>query len=227
MARGAWLLCAVLLAGPVGAQVSGSVAVVSDYRYRGASLSDGDPTALASIAWDGANGWYAGAQVAHVRLYGEGGVQLLPYAGYVRRIGHGLAVEGGVQYSWFSVGDEGYVEAYAGLGGEHLRGRVFFAPDYFDAGEAWYVEAEGDRPLGQRLRALAHAGALHLSPGTRYPGLEGGWRADFAVGLGLAVAGFDLQASWVGGEDDDPGGYCSPWQCGAGSGWVLRVARDW
>ena len=35
---------------PVHAQVSGSVGVVSDYRYRGYSLSDGDPAVQASVA---------------------------------------------------------------------------------------------------------------------------------------------------------------------------------
>jgi len=221
----------MLLAGPACAQVSGSLALVSDYRYRGASLSAGAPSALLALAWDGADGGYAGVQLARVHPGGDYGVgvQALPYAGLVRRLRNGLAAEAGVQYSWFSTDADGYAEAYAGLGGEHLRGRVFYAPRYFDAGHAWYVEAEGDRPLGRHWRALFHAGALRVRTGARYPGPDDrGWRGDVALGLALRAGGLDWQASWIattGGKAIEA--YCNPWECGSGDGWVLRVARAW
>ena len=68
MLRGAVALWTLLCASEACAQVSGSVTLVSDYRYRGISLSDGRPTAQLSVAYDRPDGWYMGAFASRVRL---------------------------------------------------------------------------------------------------------------------------------------------------------------
>ena len=65
-----WLL---LCAGACRAQVAGSVGVVSDYRYRGMSLSDGRPAVQLSIDRDFAAGTYAGLMLSSVRLRDQAG----------------------------------------------------------------------------------------------------------------------------------------------------------
>ena len=65
MMRGGWAARAVTLFAlhavtDVSARVSGSVAVVSDYLFRGVSLSEGRPAAQLNVNYDDASGWYAG-----------------------------------------------------------------------------------------------------------------------------------------------------------------------
>ncbi len=71
-ALGAIILAA---AGPAVAQswsVEGEVGVVSDYRYRGYSLSDGDPALQAGgSAWH-ASGWYVTGYASSVAAIGDG-----------------------------------------------------------------------------------------------------------------------------------------------------------
>src|SRR5690349_12947644 len=80
------------------AQVSGSVALLSDYRFRGVSLSNGKPVAQAGVAYDAPQRWYAGGLVSAV-LAGCfpdcGGLQGVVYAGYAARQSNGLAFDVG------------------------------------------------------------------------------------------------------------------------------------
>ena len=231
MARRGGLLWALLYVAPAWAQGSGSAAWLSDDRYRGASLSDGAPTAQLTLAWDGADGWYAGTQFTRVRFAYPGAgneVEAAPYLGYVRALGPRLRAEAGAQYTWFSRSQRyAYPELYAGLSGDRLHARLSWIHGYFGMrGDAWYAEVNGDRPLHGPWRALAHVGVLRQGAGSAY-GIEvQRWRHDLAAGLGVAWAGFDLQATWT-TSSADAYAACVPWQCGARGTWVFRIARSW
>ncbi|MFL6591322.1 MAG: TorF family putative porin [Luteimonas sp.] len=231
MLRGGGLLLTCLVAAPACAQVSGSVTLLSDARYHGASLSDGDPTMQLALAWDGADGWYAGAQGTRVRFAYPGApveLQAEPYLGYVHALRPGRSIEAGAQYTWYSKsGFYNYPEFYVAASGERLRGRLAWMPRYFGQSAAWYAQIDGNRPLHGRFYAIAHAGALHEGSGDFYGyASKGSWRYDAALGIGVARSGFDLQVSWTtsNAEPEDP---CIPWQCGARSAWVLRLSRGW
>jgi uncharacterized protein (TIGR02001 family) len=214
---------------PARAQVSGSATLLSDDRYHGASLSDGDPTMQLALAWDGADGWYAGTQFTRVRFAYPGAPSELeaePYFGYVHALHSGRTVEAGAQYTWFSRSDfYAYPEFYAAVSGERLRTRVAWIPRYFGEATAWYVQVDGNRPLRGPFHAIAHVGALHQGHGDRYAD-NGPWRYDAAAGVGVVHAGFELQVTWT---TTRPGSdaTCAPWQCGARSAWVLRLSRSW
>jgi len=231
LARRGGLLLTVLFAAPACAQVSGSAAWLSDDRYHGASLSDGVPTVQLTLAWDGADGWYAGTQFTRVRFTYPGApaeLEAAPYLGYVHAVGHRLQVEAGAQYTWFSRSRRyGYPELYAGLSGERLHARLAWLHDYFGLPvDAWYAELNGDRPLHGPWRALAHAGVLQQGDASAYGVEARRWRYDFAAGLGVAWAGFDLQATWT-TTSANAYAACAPWQCGARDAWVLRISRGW
>lgn len=236
MARRGGLLLVMLFVAPAWAQGSGSAAWLSDDRYHGASLSDGAPTAQLTLAWDRADGWYAGSQFTRVRFSYPGAraeLEAAPYLGYVRALGPRLRVEAGAQYTWFSRSRRyAYPELYAGLSGDHLHARLAWIHAYFGMpGDAWYAELNGDRPLRGPWRALAHVGVLRQ--GTLRQGEASAygietqrWRYDLAAGLGVAWAGFDLQATWT-TTSADAYASCAPWQCGARDAWVFRVSRSW
>src|SRR5574337_1016402 len=127
MRRIALALWSLSLAGGAWAQLSGSLGIVSDYRYRGVSLSDGKPAAQLGVAYDGAGGWYAGAfaSTADFGRPARADVQLLPYAGYADSLFPGLAWAVGLSYAAFLRShDYDYPELYWGLATDRLRARL-------------------------------------------------------------------------------------------------------
>ena len=150
---------ACLCAFDAAAQVSGTVGVVSDYRYRGYSLSDGDPAVQASVAYDWTQGAYAGLFASTADYGGDSGVQLVPYFGYARRDAQGRSWDVGVRYSHFSANtDADYVEAHAGVAWRLAAFRVHYSPEYFGQVSNVYLELDGSVPIGERWRWLWHVG---------------------------------------------------------------------
>ena len=195
-------LCACLLfvGSAAQAQFGASVGVESDYRFRGVSLSDGQPDLRLSLAYDHGGGAFAGASATRVEFVrGRHAVQWLGYAGYVTRASSDLSVELGVTSSTFSGNRRyDYTELFTGLLSERWSVRAYYAPDYFGFGRATaYVELDANTPLTPRLRLFGHAGALRA---LRSPAGDerGKTRTDLRVGLGFGVLpSIDVQLSWV------------------------------
>jgi uncharacterized protein (TIGR02001 family) len=216
---------ALLVAGPVDAQATGSVSVVSDYRYRGTSLSDGRPALQAQLGRDFATGGYAGLQLSTVRLEEQSGddLQLLPYAGVVLALPRGWHWEAGAQYvAFLRSGEYDYPEVFIGLGTEHAGVRVFYSNDYFGQWPAWYAAFDGSRALSPRWRVLAHAGLLHSMGG------DVAEQRDWSAGVGLSMRHWELQVAWNGADAGARhGGEYLPPGYRAATGWVARLTHDW
>ena len=187
------------------AQLSGNVAVDSDYRVRGVSLSDSKPTLRAALNYDATDGWYLGGSAARVEsVYGDRYVQTTAYAGYARRIAAQRSLEFGVTYSHFA-GDsiDDYAEAYVGLLAERWNARVFYAPDYFGRSvRTLYAEVNLHTALTPVARLFAHAGVLAPIGGGAAAASR--TRIDLRVGTGLSLGDVDLQFSWSGSSRGGP-----------------------
>ena len=150
------------------AQWSGSVAWLSDERFRGDSLSNGRPVLEGAINGDLDNGLYAGSLLS-VGPLGEHGdlkhAQL--YAGYARP----LVVMpltwdiGFVSYRFWHADDTysyDYSETYAALHGQRWNIRLAHALHYFGGNaSATYFEANAAQPLGPRWSLTGHLGGLY------------------------------------------------------------------
>jgi uncharacterized protein (TIGR02001 family) len=196
------LLGLALAAADACAQVSASASIVSDYRYRGISLSRGDPALQASVAYDDASGLYGGVFASNVQfaISPHRQLQAVAYGGYARRLERGLSAEVGATYAAFTgPGTYNYAEAYAGIAEEGLSARVYYALRYFgrDSG-AWYAEINVAQPLADGLRLTAHVGLLANLGGDRAYGPADGRVLDGRVGMAIDLAAFELQVSWVG-----------------------------
>ena len=223
MLRAGLALCLLLCAAACRAQVSGHVGAVSDYRYRGVSLSDGRPALQLGIDRDFAGGAYAGLMLSSVRLHERAGMHWLPYAGIARERA-GLRWEAGVQYHGFSVRGLDFAQWFAGVSGERVQARLHYAPRYFGATPAWYVEVDAQQPLATHWRLLGHAGALHLRDDEPdAPAL----RTDVRLGVAAAWRDVDVQLAWVHAccIEEYPGGL------GYGEAdrqaWVLQLTHRW
>ncbi|GAB3361235.1 TorF family putative porin [Lysobacter tyrosinilyticus] len=224
MLRRVFLPLLLVFAGPAIAQASGSVSVLSDYRYRGVSLSDDRPALQAHLGYDFAGGAYTGVQMSTVRVDDGGGgeLQLLPYVGVVRPLPRGWHWELGGQYAAFLRSSEyDYPELFAGIGTESVAVRLHYAHDYFGQWPAWYAGFDGSHALSARWRVLAHAGVLRSSGGR-----QAQYRRDWSAGIGATFGDCELQLAWGDANGGDHGRYALPGY-GVDAGLVLRLTRNW
>ena len=116
--------------GPTGAglDLSASLAILSDYRFRGVSRSDEDPAVQAALTLNHDSGLYGGATATTLKGVDSfrlrdpgfrdlGDAELDLYAGYVAQLGGGFSLDGGLLYYLFLGGDGAtdYAEPYASL----------------------------------------------------------------------------------------------------------------
>jgi len=101
--------------------VTGNVALVTDYRFRGISLSGGDVAVQGTINVNHASGLYAGVGASSLEqdaldIYGSTEVDL--YAGWTGKVSSGVTADAGLLYYVYpagSFGDGNVFEPYASL----------------------------------------------------------------------------------------------------------------
>lgn len=154
------LYCA---AGPVCAQTSGDLTLVSQYTARGVAWSRG-PAVQLRIDHDTPNGWYAGAFASSAAVNGRGQGQLIVYAGRAGRLSSTLSWDAGFTRMRFS--RDGYgdtTEFQAGLTLRSATARVFYSPDYYGQGRSVYLDLGGAYGLSDHLSLALHTGVLHAT----------------------------------------------------------------
>jgi len=191
----------LLLSCAAWAQVSGSITIDSDYRFRGVSLSDSKPSLRLDASLDTRSGWYAGAATTQARTPGgDPYAELLGYAGCVRPIAAGHSLEFGANYSHFvHQGPYDFAEAFAGLLSDSWTLRLNYSPNYFGRDvQTLYLDASGHWRLGERARLFGHAGLLAPVAGG-YPGDSDANRprADILMGMGWGLGDADLRVAWT------------------------------
>jgi uncharacterized protein (TIGR02001 family) len=194
-------VAALLIHASALAQLSATVTLLSDYRYRGVSLSDNRPAAQIGIAYDHPAGGYVGVFASGVRYAepAERGVQTIAYGGYAWRSARGTSFEAGAAYTSVS-GELGYdyPEIYVGFSGDAIAARLYYAPRYsgYDT-DTLYAEINGTWRLNDRTRLLGHAGVLRSPVNVVYfrrPEFVG----DARVGVAVDIERITLQLAWVG-----------------------------
>jgi len=178
------------------------VSAVSDYRYRGVSLTENDPAAQGTINYDDPSGLYVGTFLSNVRFaYASGSeAQVLSFAGYVWQLPSGVSGEVGVDYSLFTrTHGYDYPEVYLGFASGNLSGRLYYSPRYFGRfGDAVYGELNVTQPLVDKVRIVAHGGVLHSSYYNAYAPSDNHATFDARVAVSFEVDSFNLELGWVG-----------------------------
>ena len=198
---GVFALWFLFFSAEASAQFSGSASLLSDYRYRGVSLSQEKPAAQLAVAYDDASGWYGGAFASTVQLgYSHREVQAVAFAGYAARMPSGLSWEAGADYSYFTGPQSySYAEMYVGIAYENVSTRVYYAPRYFGLKSGViYGEINASQPLLDRVRLLAHGGILRNTSEDAYRQPAARNVFDASVGVVVNFDQFSVQLSWVG-----------------------------
>jgi uncharacterized protein (TIGR02001 family) len=193
-------LCAFATA--ASAQFSGTATVVSDYRYRGITLSGKRPAAQLGVTYDNPVGWYVGAFGSTVRFLPpvDATTQATAFAGFASRVSSGVSIEAGGDYSVFDDASRyNYGNVYLGIATENISGRIYYSPRYFGlAASAVYAEINYTHTLVDRLRWFAHGGFLRTSADTFYAQSSDRRYVDGRIGLGVDFDQFQAELAWVG-----------------------------
>lgn len=203
--RGALVLLALVsVPGTVAAQVSGNASLLSDYRFRGESLTEGRPALQTGINYDHSSGLFIGGLVSNVRIDPDVvGLSAQVYGGYTRPIGERASWDIGVVTYVFphpSMGpDYDYSEAFVGASFDALSTRLYYTNSYFGGGQAVYLELNGSHAINDRITLIGHVGYLGLDgPREAASSAQRSSLIDFLAGINVDVSGFTFGLSIVG-----------------------------
>jgi uncharacterized protein (TIGR02001 family) len=199
----------VMSVGAANAEVSGSVAFVSDYVFRGISQSEGGPAVQGSLDWTSGI-FYAGAWGSSTDLGVGESMEMDLYFGVTPTTGPvewDLALVG---YFYPGADDEdAEADYFEGIVGASLPvteqfsvgGQVAFTPEYFgDGGEGVYYEAN----VGY---AVNDAFSLSAAYGVQDIDFASDSYSVWTVGAEYAIHGFTLGAAYSDTEDAFDNGY--------------------
>lgn len=210
------LASAALTAAPAMAQdepesditVTGNVSIVSDYRFRGVSLSAGDPAIQGGLTIGHKSGFYIGTWASSLEdtpVYGEMEMDL--FAGWKGEVTSNLTLDVGLTYYAYPSKDNGagpsdYFEPYAKLsttiGPVGATLGVAYAWDQDALGDQDNLYIFTDLSVGIPNTPISLTGHLGYSDGVL--ALDGDQKTlDWSVGASVtALGGLTLGVSYVG-----------------------------
>lgn len=160
----------LLCAGPAWtarSETAVALSITSDQRFRGRSISAGDPVVSLELNHDTSSGLYLGLSGALVATRGDGvrGLGLAQALGYAGKIGAHWTVDGGIVNRLYSNAYSGgvtvnYVEIYGGFTTRNIAAKVYFSPSYFGQVATSYLEIDSVVRPADNWRLAAHVGGL-------------------------------------------------------------------
>lgn len=179
-------------------EIDGEIGLLSDYRFRGVSLSGEDPEVTAELSVAHESGFYAGTWLSNVDLgSGADDLEVDLYAGYATDLGGVTLDVGAIYYLYPGNGSFDYVEFTGSLGTQigaaEMSVGVAYAPSQGALGNTdnTYVFIAGDMPLGDG--PLSVHGSFGFEDGAFATN-----KKDWLLGLSFdAGAGFTLTADYV------------------------------
>lgn len=185
------------------AEISGTLAVTSDYNWRGVTQSANDPAIQGSLDFAHDSGFYAGAWASTIDFGddSDADIEVDLYTGF----SGGETVLWDLGLVWYtypsSNGDAlDFPEVYASLGYKWIEGKISYTSNFGGLSEqALYYEANGNFELPLDLTLGVHAG---FSDGD---GIEAAYGQsnyfDWSVGLSYTLWHLDLNLKYWDGSD--------------------------
>jgi uncharacterized protein (TIGR02001 family) len=178
------------------AEITGTVSAVTDYNFRGISLSANDPALQGSIDYAHESGFYAGAWGSNID-YGDdvdGDLEVDVYLGFAGGAEDGLGWDIGAVYYTYPGSDdiEDYPEFYAGLTFGDFEVKQWYTHDYGGAEvDALYTEGNASFELPANFGLDLHVGYNY---GDAFDDAE---YLDYSVGLSYTLGHFDFGLAYV------------------------------
>jgi uncharacterized protein (TIGR02001 family) len=175
--------------------VSGGIAVVSDYRFRGVSLSDKDFAVQPTLTVSHESGFYVGVWGSNIAENPGEDIEVDLYAGFAG--GDTVTYDLGVTYYMYpGVSDFNYAEFIGKLGTTvgpvTLGGMVAYAPSQDSTGNTDNFYVGTNASIGIPDTPLSFTGSIGYEDGA-----FGDDKIDWSLGVTAEVKGFTLGASYV------------------------------
>lgn len=201
-------------------EVSGNVALTSDYRFRGISQTDEDIAVQGGFDVGFEPGFYVGIWGSSVD-FGDGDetgdygtLELDYYAGWAGSIGDtDFTIDVGYLYYDYpadTVDPEGdYQEFMVGAGWRDLSLTLYYSDDFYaETDEAWYLSADYSFSILEDLSIGLHAGYSSFDdddgPFAEGDGLDGTDEyIDYSVSVTYSWSGVDFSLAYVGTDLDE------------------------
>ena len=202
-----------------GFEISGNVALTSDYRFRGISQSDTSAAIQGGFDAEFSPGFYIGTWGSSVDFDSndgyDGSLELDYYAGWSSAIGDtdfGIDV-GYIYYDYpGDNGDEGdYGEVYVAGSWKDLSVSVNYSDDYYGGtGKFFYYAADYSLTLFDSLGVAFHVGYNDFDE-TGFFSSNTDSYTDWSVALSYTWAGVDLSVAYVDTDLDDDDVFGTDW----------------
>jgi len=182
-------------AGPI--TLTGGVAVVSDYRFRGVSLSGKDFAVQPYLTAKHESGLYVGAWGSNLSENAGDDVEVDLYAGFAG--GEDMTYDiGATYYMYPGVSSLNYVEFTGKLGSTYgpatVGVQLSYVPSQDNTGNVDNVYFGTNATIALPNSPISIVGSMGVEDGAFTAGSE---KVDWSLGLTAAVSGFTLGVSYV------------------------------
>jgi uncharacterized protein (TIGR02001 family) len=177
-------------------EVEATVSVVSDYRYRGVSLSNGKPAVQVGASVAHQSGLYASLWTSNVASNGGANAELDIAVGFTKELGGITAEIGTIDYIYPGVINSNYYELQSSLTGNvgpaEVNVGLAYAPHQDNLGGAdnVYGSVGFEMPYGKTPLTLK--GAVGLEDGA-----FGDRKVDWLLGANYNLKGIDVGVSYT------------------------------
>ena len=206
---------------PADITVTGNVALTTDYRFRGVSLSGGDPAIQGGITVSHASGFYVGAWSSSIDDGGTdvfGDQELDLFGGWTGEVSSGVTLDAGLLYYVYPSGDGNvdYFEPYASVSGDvgpaKVKVGVAYAWDQNSLGDEDNLYVYGNVDFAIPNTPVTLSGHLGYTDGVLAPPFLAGTLddtgLDWSVGASASLFGpLSASVSYVGVEGPSIDGF--------------------
>ena len=185
-------------------EISGNVAITSDYRFRGISQSDRDPALQGGFDWAHESGFYLGTWASSIDFgspapgLSGGSIEWDFYGGFAKDINENMSFDVGYIYYYYPsdnwVVDLDYQEFYGSFSFYGATVGLVYSDDYFQSTEDfWYFYGDYGLPLGEIFSLDVHLGYNDTDAAF---GTDGSY-LDWSVGVTASAVGLDFTLAYV------------------------------
>ncbi|WP_165493947.1 TorF family putative porin [Acinetobacter sp. ANC 4178] len=194
--------------------VSGSMTMATDYRFRGVSMSNRDPSVQGALNFTHKSGAYLSLWASNADVGAGGNVEADFFVGYILPITEksfldinyadvnypGTIKEYHTDFSEFGVN---YNHSDLMIGGDYFTAGVFYSPEFaFKSGTEIYLNTSYKFPVYKNIKLVSSLGYTKLEDNEQFAKAFGGDGQqddyfDYKVGLGAEVLGLSSELVWI------------------------------
>ena len=201
-------------------EISGNVALTSDYKFRGISQSNEEIAIQGGFDIGFDNGIYVGTWGSSVDFDTNGGgfdgsLELDFYAGWAGDITDSVGVDVGYMYYAYpgDDGDDGdYQEVYFKVNlWDGTLGAVYSDDYYGGTGDFYYLSGDYSIGLGENLSLDLHVGYNDLEKNGGFLATDTDSYVDYSVGISASWLAVDWSLAYVGTDLDEEDVFDTEW----------------